>query len=69
MRIISSVEGGEVRGFGAGGTKGAGCVSMKCSAIAFNVVTGKAGVHVAERQGHIGSYPENSSGNTLFSRL
>jgi NAD(P)H-dependent FMN reductase len=28
MRIISSVEGGEVRGFGAGGTKGAGFVSI-----------------------------------------
>lgn len=50
MRIISSVEGGDVRGFGAGGMKGAGCVSMKCSAVTFNVVTGKAGVHVTERQ-------------------
>src|SRR5689334_19214661 len=28
MRIISSVDGGLVRGFGAGGTKGAGTVSM-----------------------------------------
>jgi hypothetical protein len=29
MRIISNVEGGVVRGLGAGGTKGAGFVSMK----------------------------------------
>ena len=56
MRIISSVEGGWVRGFGAGGTKGAGLVSMGMFRGRANVVRVKAGVHVAERRGHsIGS--------------
>jgi len=51
MRIISSVEGGSVRGLGAGGTKGAGLVSMKYAPLtAVNVAPDKAGVHVTGRQ-------------------
>jgi hypothetical protein len=51
MRIISSVEGGFVRGVGAGGTKGAGLVSMKHAPLsAPNVVPDETGVHVAGRQ-------------------
>ncbi|WP_164771990.1 hypothetical protein [Mesorhizobium sp. M2C.T.Ca.TU.002.02.1.1] len=51
MRIISNVEGGFVRGVGAGGTKGAGLVSMKHAPLSEpNVVTDKTGVHVTERQ-------------------
>jgi hypothetical protein len=45
MRIISSIEGGDVRGLGAGGTKGAGLLSMVLPSS--NVVAAEAGVHVA----------------------
>ena len=38
MRIISSVDGGVVRGIGAGGTKGAGVVSIWYSADQLHVV-------------------------------
>src|SRR3954451_10121832 len=65
MRIISSVEGGDVRGFGAGGTNGAACVSMKCSAVPINVVAGTSGVHVTERQ--TGPMTAGTPGRTVCS--
>jgi len=47
MRIISSVDGGVVRGVGAGGTKGSGLVSIKRPLTA-NVGAGGTAVHATE---------------------